>query len=114
MGRDWSVGSTLRYGTGTPITPVPARRARRGRPIAPAYGALMSERLPAYGRLDARVMRFVRLPSGLLSTYVEALNVTGRRNVAAMSYDAAYARRVPVHTFFATRTIVVGAEWQVR
>ena len=38
----------------------------------------------------------------------------GRRNVAAMSYDAAYERRVPVHTFFATRTIVVGAEWQVR
>ena len=114
MGRDWSVGSTLRYGTGTPITPVlRGERGADGR-IAPAYGALMSERLSAYGRLDARVMRFVRLPRGLLSTYVEALNVTARRNVAAMSYDADYERRVPVHTFFATRTIVVGAEWQVR
>ena len=114
LGADWSLGSTIRYGTGVPITPVLRGEARDDGRVMPVYGAVMSERLPAYGRLDARVMRFIRMPGGLLSTYVEALNVTNRHNVASMAYDASYRTRQPLRSFFATRTIVAGAELQFR
>jgi hypothetical protein len=113
LGPSWSLGSTFRYGTGAPITPVVAGEPRDGR-IVPVHGATMSDRLPAYGRVDARLTRFLRAPRFLLTTYVEMLNVAGRRNVASMSYDAGYAHRTPVSTFFASRTVVAGGEVQFR
>jgi hypothetical protein len=36
--------------------------------------------------------------------------VTDRANVATFTYDPTYTSREPVHTFFAARTIVLGAE----
>jgi hypothetical protein len=74
----------------------------------------MSERLPAYARLDARVMRHVRMPRALLTTFVEAINVTDRQNVAAFTHDASYTTREAVPFFFSRRTIVVGAEVMFR
>ncbi|MEO6529261.1 MAG: porin family protein [Gemmatimonadaceae bacterium] len=114
LATDWSLGSTVRFGTGVPITPVLGGDTRADGRVVPIYGSVMSDRLPAYGRVDARLMRFIRLPRGLLSTYVEALNVTNRHNVASMAYDATYESRRPVRSFFATRTIVAGAEFQFR
>ncbi len=77
---DWSVGTTARYGTGAPRTPILGGQLLNGR-IEPVYGALMSERLPVYARLDARVMRYIRTPNFLLTTFVEMLNATNRGNV---------------------------------
>jgi hypothetical protein len=74
----------------------------------------MSERLPDYLRLDARVMRYVRLNSVLVTTFAEVLNVTNRTNVQTWTYDATYSSREPVHSFFSSRTIVVGAEMMFR
>jgi hypothetical protein len=71
----------------------------------------MSERLPAYTRLDARVMRHIRMPGALLTTFVEVLNATNRANVATFTYDPTYTSREAVHTFFAKRTLVVGGEF---
>lgn len=113
LGPDWSIGSTARYGTGAPITPVIGGEERDGR-LVPVYGEVMSDRLPAYGRVDARLMRFIRAPKFLLTTYVEVLNLTDRQNIASMTYDAEYRRRQPVHTFFAHRTVVAGGEFQFR
>jgi hypothetical protein len=114
LGDDWSLGSTLRYGTGAPITPVVGIEAPTEERPAPVYGAPSSERLPAYVRADARLMRFVRAPGFLLTAYVEAINLGDRRNVASLSYDETYTSRRPVHTFFATRTLVAGGEIQFR
>jgi tetratricopeptide (TPR) repeat protein len=114
MHADWSLGSTFRYGTGTPVTPVVGTvRPPDGR-IAPVYGAPGAERLPDYARLDVRLTRFVRAPAFLLTAYVEAFNVAGRRNVASLAYDAEYRVRRPVHAFFAARTLVAGGELQFR
>ena len=40
--------------------------------------------------------------------------MTNRANVSGMTYDAAYRTRRPMHSFFASRTLVVGGELQLR
>jgi hypothetical protein len=82
--------------------------------IQPVHGALMSERLPHYARIDARLMRYIRLPGALLTSYVEIINATDRANVTTYTYDPAYASRSAVHTFFSKRTVVAGAEFMFR
>ena len=112
--RDWSVGTTARYGTGAPRTPIVGSQQNSDGQTLPLYGALMSDRLPAYTRLDGRVMRYIRMPAALLTTYVEVLNLTNRANVATFTYDPTYTSREAVHTFFARRTLVIGGELMFR
>ena len=114
LNADWSLGTTLRYGTGAPRTPVLGGATNADGRIEPVYGALMSERLPAYVRADARIMRYVRLPGVLLTTYAEVLNVTNRANVATFTYSPDYSSREAVHTFFSRRTVVIGGELMFR
>jgi hypothetical protein len=114
LDRNWSIGATGRYGTGAPITPViGATRSSDGQ-YTPIYGDVTSERLPAYARIDARVMRFIQAPGFLLTSFVEVINLTGRANTASVTYDASYTTRRSMHSFFASRTIVAGAEIQLR
>lgn len=112
IGESWSAGTTLRYGTGAPHTPIVGSEGLPGGRLRPLRGPLMSQRLPSYGRIDARLMRFVRLSGAVLVTFVEVINLSDRRNVAALTYDATYSRSSPVHSFFARRTLVVGGEVQ--
>ncbi|HVF41140.1 MAG TPA: hypothetical protein VM939_14655, partial [Gemmatimonadaceae bacterium] len=71
-------------------------------------------RLPAYQRLDARLMRFIRTPSFLVTTFVEVLNIADRENASTVTYDATYGNPSNVPTFFSSRTIVAGAEVHFR
>jgi hypothetical protein len=114
IARDWTVGTTLRYGTGAPRTPITGAVTDANGRIQPVHGALMSERLPHYARIDARLMRYIRLPGALLTSYVEIINATDRANVTTYTYDPAYASRSAVHTFFSKRTVVAGAEFMFR
>jgi hypothetical protein len=114
LGADWSVGGTARYGTGAPVTPVLGGRTGAEGRAEPVYGALMSDRLPDYARLDARVMRYVHAPRWLLTVFAEGINLAGRANASAATYDESYRVRSLVPTFFARRTLVVGAEVRMR
>jgi tetratricopeptide (TPR) repeat protein len=114
IGTDWSIGSTVRYGTGAPLTPITGSTTEPDGRVTPMYGAPMSARLGDYARVDLRLMRFVRTSSFLLSTFIEVINLGDRANATALTYDATYNSSRPVHTFFAERTIVVGAELQWR
>lgn len=114
LNANWSVGSTARYGTGTPHTPIVGGSMAPGGRVAPLCGALMSERLPSYVRTDARLMRYVRTPKVLVTTFVEVVNVFNRRNMSALTYDAGFTTARPVHSFFANRTVVAGGELQFR
>jgi hypothetical protein len=98
---DWSLGQTLRYGTGAPRT-------------ANGSANLMGAKLADYARLDMRVMRYIRQPKYLLTTFAELINVTNRHNVSGMTFDPSQRREVPIHSFFASRTVVVGGEFQFR
>jgi hypothetical protein len=112
--RDWSVGSTARYGTGAPRTPIVGAQKSSDGQTLPVYGTLMSDRLPAYARIDGRLMRYIPMRAALLTTYLEVLNVTNRPNVATFTYDPSYTSREAVHTFFARRTLVIGGELMFR
>ena len=111
---DWSVGSTLRYGTGAPRTPILNGQTTTDGRTEPVYGAFMTERLPAYSRLDARLMRYWRFPGVLMTSFLEVLNATDRANVSTFTYDSTYTSRQAVHTFFSRRTLVMGAELMFR
>ena len=108
---DWELGSTVRYATGKPFTPVMgSENGNAETPPTPLYGVANGERLPELQRLDARLTRYVRGDRALAVLYVEMLNLLGRRNVLAYSYDATWTQRSPVDAFYAHRTFVVGAE----
>lgn len=108
VGRSWEVGSTLRYGTGRPFTPVTGARARGDGTFRPVYGATLSDRLPDCARLDGRITRFFRPSAGSGVVYLEMLNLLDRNNVSAYTYDATYRERRGVPSFFSRRTLVLG------
>jgi vitamin B12 transporter len=109
LGPDWEIGATARYGTGKPFTPM----LSGGGTQAPTYGAVHSERLPDYQRLDARVTRYFFGDGGSMALmYVEMLNLLDRRNVMSYTYGAAGTERVPINGVFAHRVFVLGVELQ--
>jgi hypothetical protein len=101
----WELGLTARYGTGRPYTPVLGPADDGG----PAYGAIHGARMPDHRRLDARVTRYLGTKAGVGVLYAEMLNLLDIGNVAAYSYGAGYRERTAVPSFFAQRTVVVGA-----
>ena len=90
----WSFGVKWSYHSGSPTTPIigagtyPDGRAR------PLYGAINSERVPAYHRLDLRAdVKFTKNFTG----YFELINAYNRKNVAGYSYSADYSSREAVY-----------------
>jgi hypothetical protein len=106
----WELGSNMRYGTGRPYTLILGAAQTASGLYEPIHGALHGERLPSYQRLDARLTRFTRISPGLAVLYLEMLNLLDRPNVVGYTYDATYADRRSVETFFANRTLVLGME----
>jgi hypothetical protein len=89
----WLFGAKWSYHSGSPDTPVVgAYRDVDGR-VRPVYGALNSERLPAYHRLDLRAdWRY----SDRTNVYFELINAYARKNLSGYSYNADYSHRDPV------------------
>jgi hypothetical protein len=110
----WELGATARYATGKPYTPIVGAQEseQEGWPLEPVSGAIHGERLPYYGRLDARLTRFQKIGDHTGVFYLEMLDLNGRRNIVGYQYDATYTQRQPVESFFAHRTFVLGAELQ--
>jgi TonB dependent receptor-like, beta-barrel/Carboxypeptidase regulatory-like domain len=87
LGR-WNLNAAWRYHTGWPTTPVETElisdpEAPEEDPeVVPVFGALRSERLPVYHRLDVRASRSWRRGSGRWTFFVDVQNLYGRRNLA--------------------------------
>jgi tetratricopeptide (TPR) repeat protein len=107
-----TLGSSLRFGSGRPYTPILGGEPENGDRVAPVYGAPTSERLPAYSRLDARLTRYIPLRRAMLVGFVEILNLLDRQNVAGYVWDADYTARRATTTFYSERTVMVGFELQ--
>lgn len=85
-------GARWSYHTGQPDTPIIGTRKDADGRIRPVYGALNSERFPAYHRLDLRMdYRY----SDKLSYYAEIINAYARKNIGRYEYSADYKTRKP-------------------
>ena len=100
----WEVGLTGRWATGKPFTAIGGASAD-GRPV---YGAPHGARMPPYTRLDGRITRYLPGRAGVGVVYLEMLNLLDRVNVQAYTYEAGYARRRALESFFSHRTLVLG------
>jgi len=94
LGWQFSVG--WQYHTGWPITPeefsggVVGEDPETGDPVVRvdhAWGALNSERLPAYHRLDLRVSRGFEVGNGTLNVFLDVFNLYNRGNLRSYGYD---------------------------
>lgn len=88
----WQYGARWSYHTGHPDTPIIGTRTDADGRVRPLFGALNTERMPAYHRLDLRVDYQY---SDKLSYYAELINAYARSNVGRYEYSADYKTRKP-------------------
>jgi hypothetical protein len=91
-----------RHATGKPFTPVIGATHDATRDLwIPSYGPPMSERLPAYHRLDASASYFRQFSPSLQGVvYWSISNVLDRDNVHAYHYSRDYETRIPTRSIF--------------
>jgi hypothetical protein len=91
-----------RFATGRPFTPVTSAVYDSEQQVhVPTYGAPMSERLPAFRRLDFSTSYFRQLRPGLQSVvFVSLMNTFDRINAQRYRYNADYSRRFVVSSLF--------------
>ncbi|MET0335537.1 MAG: TonB-dependent receptor [Rhizobacter sp.] len=93
MSERWMFGGKWSYHTGSPETPITGSYVDADGRTRPTYGALNSERLPAYHRLDLRADWKL---SPRYSFYGEVINAYARKNLSGYSYNANYTQRKDV------------------
>ena len=98
-----------RFATGRPFTPVSgATYDSQYEVYVPSFGTAMSERLPAFRRLDVSASYFRQFRPGLQSVvFVSLMNVLDRNNAQRYRYSADYSQRFLVSSLF-ERSIYFG------
>ncbi len=91
----WVVGLRFRYVTGNPTTPVTSADfdADEGT-FVPVYGAVNSDRLPAFHQLDLRVDKNWVFDTWKLTAYLDVQNVYNRENPEGIEYSFDYRESV--------------------
>jgi len=99
-----------RYATGRPFTPVTgSTHDAEQRVYVPQYGEPMSERLPAFRRLDFSTSYYRQFtPEVQTVLFVSLMNLLDRTNVQKYTYNADYSRRTVVPSLF-ERSVYFGA-----
>jgi hypothetical protein len=110
--RHWSAGGRLRFVSGNPTTPVTGSvlDASSGAYV-PTYGAVNSDRLPAFSQLDVRVDRTWTYPTWKLDLFLDVQNVTNHGNVEGYSYSYDYSQKTPVTGLPILPILGVEAQW---
>ncbi len=87
----WSFSARVRYATGMPRTPVTgAFTDLHDGTTQPIFGEQNSARLPPFFQLDARVDRTLVAGPARVTLYLDAQNLTGRRNPEEIVYTRDY------------------------
>jgi hypothetical protein len=91
-----------RHATGRPFTPVTGATHDAARDVwIPTYGPAMSDRLPAYHRVDISASWFRRFSPSVQGVVFWSLsNVLDRENVHAYRYSPDYSVRIPARGIF--------------
>jgi outer membrane receptor for ferrienterochelin and colicin len=90
----WQFGAKWSFHSGAPITPIVGTGLYPDGRVRPLYGAINSERLSSYHRLDLRADWHY---SKQLTTYFEVINAYAQQNLAGYSYNADYSKREAVY-----------------
>lgn len=97
LGRSWDLSSTFRYVTGNPMTPVVGSRYDANIDVyRPIYGAVNSERNPAFHRLDLRLEKTWAVRGGSLAAYLDVQNAYNRQSQEGRSYNYNFSRSTPI------------------
>ena len=98
LASNWAIGSKWAFHTGNPYTPVLGTSGTYpdGRP-RPLYGAVNSERLPNYHRLDLRLEHSILHSTWKATTFIEIINAYGNKNVAGYDYGPNYNKKDPIY-----------------
>ncbi len=112
----WSTGLRWSWSTGRPYTPVVGSTFDVMRGVwHPVYGEHGSQLMPAYSRVDFRLLRLFSLPklggvpaSGPSVFYLEAMNVLATPNVLDYVYSVDYTQRHAEYSYFSRRFLVAG------
>jgi len=112
-----SVAWTLR--SGFPITPQTFTLDSTGTGqsksyyVTTNYGALYSEHLPRYQRVDARFTRYWDTSRGQVALYADVFNLLGRANPRAYDYDLAFNpfRSLLAYDTYLPRFPSLGLSW---
>jgi hypothetical protein len=102
--------AAYRSATGRPLTPVIGATYDQPRDeYTPTYGAPMSDRFPAFRRVDVSASWYRPLAPGWQGViYASVNNVLDRVNVQSYTYTRDYAQRIPLQSIF-NRSIYFGA-----
>jgi outer membrane receptor protein involved in Fe transport len=94
--RNWQIGGRFRLVSGNPITPVVGSvyNASIDR-YQPTYGAVNSDRLPAFHQLDLRVDKRWIYQRWMLNLYLDIQNIYNRANVEDRDYNFNYRQSNP-------------------
>lgn len=99
LGAHWRFGAAWQFHTGWPITPVSYSAVALnsgGRTLVRSFGPTLSQRLPAYHRLDLRASRTIPLRRGSLTVFLDVFNAYDRANPLAYDYNPAVVNGVVV------------------
>jgi vitamin B12 transporter len=109
IGSGWHLGLSQHYATGRPFTPVVGAAFDSVLSVwIPRYGAAMSERLPAFRRVDLGLTHLRRIGAVNAVFFAGASNLFDRDNVFMYRYSADYSTRIAIRSLF-KRSYYVGA-----
>lgn len=92
--KGWIVGARFRYTTGMPRTPVIGTiYDARGDQYQPLFGDHNSLRIPDFIQLDLRLERTLVLRQLALNIFIDAQNVTNRKNPEEIVFDHWYTKK---------------------
>jgi hypothetical protein len=105
----WRAGVAYRAATGRPITPILGGVSNGSGGFDPLYGAPMSDRLPAFNRVDMSLSTIRALtPAWQIVVYSSISNALDKANVFAYRYSEDFAQRLPIRSAF-KRAFYLGA-----
>ena len=109
--RRWQLGGRFRFGSGNPYYAVDNRvYALDERAWVPIFAEEPS-RMPAYWTLDLRVDKRYVFRAWALTTYLDLMNATDRRNQELVNWTADFGREVPVYGLPIVPAFGLRGEW---
>jgi outer membrane receptor for ferrienterochelin and colicin len=112
---DFAVSPIMKWRAGKPWTPERRDPVINGVVFLNrfiAFEGYNARRLPEVFQLDLRVQKSFRISNHVLEAYVDAFNLTDRKNVASVQAIESFANFAGATSFLQPRTVQIGGKWR--